>query len=164
LSVFNRFQLLKIKASRKENVMRKYLSLVVAVALLLGIAPMISARSGPPIPDAIWVDDVLYGVILTPNSLPPHGPKDGLYNFTNLNGQRSVGESKPGDQDYNGGRWQVTLLAYTEDGLAIFDADDDGVADYELTNWEQVQDHIGLGHLEVIGDGPSFTCPLKPQH
>jgi hypothetical protein len=144
--------------------MQKLFAVIVILAFLIGAAPMVSAQSGPPIPDAIWADDVLYGVIVTPNSLPPHGPKDGIYSFTNLEGQRSVAESKPGDRDYNGGRWQVTLLAFTADGLEIHDANNDGVADFELTNWEQVQQHIGLGHLEVVGDGPSFTCPLKPQH
>ena len=144
--------------------MRRIFAFTVILALTFGAAPNLLAQSGPPVPDAIWVDDVLYGTIVTPNSLPPHGPKDGIYAFTNLDGQRSVGEARPGDRDYNGGRWQVILLAFTESGLDIHDANNDGVADFELTNWEQVQNHIGLGHLEVTGQGPSFSCPLKPQH
>ncbi len=146
--------------------MRVIIAIVMTLSLVFGLAPIISAQSGPPVPNAIWADGILFGVVLTPNSLPPHGPKDGLYNFGNsgLTGQRSVSESKPGDRDYNGGRWQVTLVAYTASGIAYFDPDGDGAVNSEMTSWEEVEQNISAGRLEVIGPGPSFTCPLKPQH
>ena len=141
--------------------MKKLLIAAFALAVTAAVAaPGQGKKLGPPARDAFWVDDQLYRTIATPTSLPDRGPKDGLYVFTNLEGQRPVGEAKPGDQDYNGGRWQVVLLAFTEAGLAAHDPDDDGVANFELTNWEQVEAHIGLGHLEVAGLGPSFVCPV----
>jgi hypothetical protein len=100
--------------------------------------------------------------VVTPTALPDRGPKDGIFAFTNLDGQRSVAEAKPGDRDYNGGRWQVILLAFTEEGLEVHDADSDGMADFELMSWEEVVAHIQLGHLTVIGYGPSFVCPVIP--
>jgi hypothetical protein len=144
--------------------MRKALTLAIVFSFSLVFCSFLWARSGPPVPNAIWADGILFGTVPTPNSLPPHGPKDGLYNFTNLTGQRAVAESKPGDRDYNGGRWQVTLLEYTQSGLAFFDPDGDGVANSEMTSWEMVQDHINMGHLAVVGPGPSFSCPMIPQH
>jgi hypothetical protein len=120
------------------------------------------AQVGPPIPDALWADGQLYRTVATPTALPDRGPKDGIFAFTNLAGQRSVAEAKPGDRDFNGGRWQVVLLAFTDEGLAVHDADGDGMADFELDDWEEVLTHIHLGHLEVIGYGPSFVCPVIP--
>ena len=137
--------------------LRIFLTATVATAALALVA---IAGQGPPAMDAIWADGSLYGTLDTGNQLPDKGPKDGLYVFTNLDGQRAVSEAKPGDPDYNGGRWQVYPLEFTEVGLEVHDEDGDGVADFELTSWEMVETHIGLGHLERLGMGPSFTCPL----
>lgn len=136
---------------------------ILALAVTLVFGQMVIAGVGPPAPDAFWVDGALYATVGTPSNLPDHGPKDGIYVFTNLNGQRPVAEAKPGDHDYNGGRWQVTLLEFTPQGLAVHDADGDGNADFELTSWEMVQQHMGLGHLVVAGQGPSFVCPVIKQ-
>lgn len=128
-----------------------------AAVLLLIVSPVVAG--GPP-GGTIWADGMAFRTIATPSVLPDRGPKDGIYVFDNLDGQNAVAESKPGDQDYNGGRWQVYVLTFTEDGLAVHDANDDGVADFELTSWEMVQQHIGLGHLEQTAIGPSFVCPM----
>lgn len=115
-----------------------------------GMVIVAVAGNGPPVPDAIWADGVLYATVPTPSNLPDHGPKDGLYVFTNLMDQRPVSESKPGDHDYNGGRWQVYLI----------NAINPGNIPGELTSWEEVQSYINSGDLEVSGMGPSFVCPL----
>jgi hypothetical protein len=136
------------------------LASIFVLAATLAFGPLVHAGVGPPAPNSFWVDGSMYATVGTPTSLPNHGPKDGIYVFTNLDGQKPVAEAKPGDHDYNGGRWQVTLLEYTEEGLNHFDADDDGVADFELTSWEMVQDSMGMGYLVVAGQGPSFVCPV----
>jgi len=130
------------------------------VASLMVMAFAVGATAGGPPGGAIWADGMAYKTIATPGDLPAHGPKDGLFVFVGLDGQNPVAEAKPGDMDYNGGRWQVYLVAFTDDGLAIHDSNGDGVADFELTSWEMVQHHIMLGHLEPAGMGPSFVCPL----
>lgn len=144
----------------------KKATLFAVTVFVLGLASITFAAGkgpvGPPTPNAVWADGMLYGTILTPTKLPDKGPKDGLFMFEGLDGQHSVAESKPGDRDYNGGRWQSTVLRFTEEGLAVHDADDDGVADFELTSWEDVMHHWkDLGHFEEVGMGPSFVCPLK---
>jgi hypothetical protein len=145
------------RKSRKLSL--KYLG-VSFLILTVGIIAVSFAGVGPPALDAIWADGELYGTVATPTELPDQGPKDGLYNFIGLEGQRAVSEAKPGDNDYNGGRWQVYLLSFTDEGKSIHDSDDDGVVDFELTSWEMVNHHISLGHLESAGLGPSLVCPL----
>lgn len=138
--------------------MKKVISTLFVLTLLLTMSS-ISHAGGPP-GGAIWADGHAYKTIATPANFTDNGPKDGIYVFDNLEGQNPVAEAKPGDQDYNGGRWQVYVLSFTEEGLAVHDANNDGVADFQLTSWEQVQTHIGLGHLEMTAVGPSFECPL----
>jgi hypothetical protein len=144
----------------------KYAALasILALASLIILGGQVNAQVGPPAPDAFWVDGALYATVGTPTNLPDRGPKDGIYVFSNLNGQHPVAEAKPGDRDYNGGRWQVTVLEFTQQGLDVHDPDHDGVANFELTSWEMVQQHIGLGHLQVAMPGPSFVCPVIRQH
>ncbi|KAA3634377.1 MAG: hypothetical protein DWP97_07250 [Calditrichaeota bacterium] len=138
--------------------MKRSILLILVLSFSLVAASFVSA-GGPP-GGAIWADGHAYKTIGTPANFPDKGPKDGIYVFDNLEGQNPVAESKPGDKDYNGGRWQVYVLAFTEEGLAIHDANNDGAADFELMSWEDVQTHIGLGHLEQVAVGPSFECPL----
>lgn len=138
--------------------MKKVTLSLFTLLLVISLTSILSA-GGPP-GGAIWADGMVFKTIITPSSLPANGPKDGIYVFDNLGGQNPISETKPGDRDYNGGRWQVYVLAFTDEGLAIHDANDDGVADFQLTSWEEAQAHINLGHLEQVAMGPSFVCPL----
>ena len=138
--------------------MKNTLSIITILTFIIAFSSPIFA-GGPPSGN-FWADGTAYRTVVTPSKLPNKGPKDGLYVFEGLNGQNPVSESKPGDADYNGGRWQVYVLEFTESGLAAHDSDNDGGADFELTSWEDVQTHIGLGHLMQIAMGPSFVCPL----
>ena len=128
-------------------------------AMFIIFAASLAFAGGPP-GGAIWADGYAYKTIDTQNSLPNKGPKDGIYVFANLGGQNPVAESKPCDRDYNGGRWQVYVLEFTESGLLAHDDDGDGIANFQLMSWEMVQTHIGLGHLTQVAMGPSFVCPL----
>jgi hypothetical protein len=101
-----------------------------------------------------------YRTVLTPTHLPDRGPKDGLFVFDGLSGQLPIGEAKPGDRDYNGGRWQVYVVSFTDSGMEAHDPDGDGTVNFQLDSWEMVMHHIDLGHLEMAGMGPSFVCPV----
>ncbi len=140
------------------------LTMLIAGGFILSLsATRVTADpAGPPIPEAIWADGHLFGTVLTPSDLPDKGPKDGIYNFMGQAGQQSVAEAKPGDADYNGGRWNVTLVSFTEAGLAEFDQDMNGEVDEDLTSWEEVQQAISDGYVAVDGPGPTFVCPLIP--
>lgn len=133
--------------------------ITLAMIFTMIMAAVAIAGVGPP-HEGIWADGMLYRTVATPGDLPAKGPKDALYVFTNLEGQHPISEAKPGDRDYNGGRWQVYFVTFTEEGLAIHDADMDGVADFELMSDDAVMHHISLGHLMSDGMGPSFVCPL----
>jgi hypothetical protein len=88
-----------------------------------------------------------------------------IYSFmmSGLEGQRGVAESAPGDRDYNGGRWDVQMVTFTEIGKAVHDPDGDGMVNFELTSAEQVLAHEGLGHIIINDADFYFECPLLPR-
>jgi hypothetical protein len=55
----------------------------------------------------IWADGELFRTVGTPTSLPESGKFDILYQGSFKDGVGAISESKPGDQDYNGGRWDI---------------------------------------------------------
>ncbi len=133
-------------------------------ALLGVLASNVFADRAMRVQDAIWANDTIYDTILTDTNFrsPPAHSTDALYNFgmSGLMGQRAVAESAPGDRDYNGGRWDVKMVMFTTQGLAVHDMDDDGTADFELTNAEAVLAHQELGHIEIMDAEHYFVCPL----
>lgn len=143
--------------------MKKITFMLTATFFMIAlITVMVQAKV---IRNAIWVDGELFGVTLTPNDVPMKGPFDVLYNFaqSGLEGQRSVSETKPGDTDYNGGRWEVLPVTFTELGLSVHDPDGDGTVNFELVSDQEIWEHEALGHL-IIGDPIRyFVCPLHPK-
>jgi hypothetical protein len=81
-----------------------------------------------------------------------------------LSGQRSVAVYAPGDPEYNGGRWNVMVVEYTEAGKALFDPDKDGAVNFELTNAEDLLDAADMGYVTITEAGVHFECPLRSQH
>ena len=70
-----------------------------------------AAKRGAQLGGMIWADGELFGTVGTPTSLnPDHGPFDALFQGGFKDGIGAISESKPGDQDYNGGRWHVYRL------------------------------------------------------
>ena len=115
--------------------------------------------------DVIWANGEIYSTVLTQNSfkMPPAHSVDILFNFeeSGLSGQRPVSDAAPGDRHYNGGRWAVYLVKFTESGKAAHDADGDGAVDFELDSAAMVYHHAEvLGHLEIMPADVYFSCPL----
>lgn len=142
-------------------------ALALVLAASLAAAPAAQAEATPVFEGAIWEDGTLWGTVLTPALLPDDAPEDSfdvIYNFAGaaLTGQRSVSEAAPGDADYNGGRWSVLLVDYTEAGVAAFDTDGDGDVDGELTSDEAVLMAANDGLLTLTGPVLHFSCPLVP--
>src|ERR687887_2063327 len=137
---------------------------ILGTALLATLPAAASAAGAMRVSNAIWADNEIFSTILTPASFtaPPKDSVDLLYNFdmSGLRGQRSVAESMPGDPTYNGGRWWVQMVVFTDLGKSLFDPDGDGVANFELTNAADVLHHASLGHLEIIATKVFFECPL----
>jgi hypothetical protein len=109
-----------------------------------------------------------YGTVGTPAVFmdPPEGTTDTLYNFqmSGLDGQRAISDAAPGDPDFNGGRWAVVPVTFTELGMAVHDPDGDGEVNFELTSADQVHEHVGLGHVVLEPTTIYFECPLLPGH
>jgi hypothetical protein len=90
---------------------------------------------------------------------------DVLYNFgmSGLQGQRAISASAPGDRDYNGGRWSVKVVVFTDAGKAAHDPDGDRFTNFELTSADAVLAHQTLGHFDIIDTSIYFECPLLPR-
>ena len=148
-----------------------------ALILALALVPAALARGGPDnglgatqvFAEALWNDGELYGTVVTPKDVSSNAPAhsfDELYNFGNsgLTGQRSTIEAAPGQTDYNGGRWIVIPVTFTESGLAQFDQDNDGKIDSEFTSNEQVEQAELDGYV-VIGEPVKyFVCTVNKLH
>ena len=137
---------------------------ILGTALLVTLPAAASAAGAMRVSNAIWADNELFSTILTPASFtaPPKDSVDLLYNFdmSGLRGQRSVAESAPGDPTYNGGRWWVQMVIFTDSGKALFDPDGDGAVNFELMSAADVLQHASLGHLEIFPTSVFFECPL----
>ncbi|HSV37763.1 MAG TPA: hypothetical protein VLI04_03290 [Nocardioidaceae bacterium] len=104
--------------------------LTAAAAAVALAGPAYAGVSGP----AFWIDGELYRTVATPTDLSgtgaPASTYDAIYSFGGA--QRNVAEAKPGDRDFNGGRWAVHQLAFPNGyaaALAAGDANGNGSID-----------------------------------
>ena len=129
--------------------MRKKIMVITLAAfvLVLGFASIAEA-GGPLGRKTVWVDGELFGTMVAPAVFDPaNGPFDELYacgDGTFKDGVPLISESKPGDQDYNGGRWHLNVLkaGSTCDEIA------DSVEGLDLGDFESTDTY--------------FECPLLP--
>ena len=143
--------------------MRIAIVTIMTVVLMLGLGSVIFAQGGITLPEFIWVNGTIYATDSSQVQSDSSGQRNGLYIFKNLMWQRPVAEAGPGDKDYQNGKWQVTYLEYTPKGLAMFDVNNDGHAEFELTSWQKVQYYMNeLGCFKVTDKGPSFNSPINP--
>jgi hypothetical protein len=123
-----------------------------AIALLASIGASGVLAGGPP-SLGFYVDDVRYRTVGTPTDFfgtgAPLSTYDKIYNLgTGIN----VAEAKPGDTDFNGGRW----LVYTVTWAA-------GVTPVQYTNDQQILDAQEQGLLTINPDPvKAFFCNVAP--
>jgi hypothetical protein len=129
--------------------MRRFVSLLAALGLLATLAASPAAAGGPP-SLSFYVDGVQFRTIGTPTDLSDTGaPADSYDRIYALGGDlANVAEAKPGDQDYNGGRWMVLPVTWNTTPV-------------QLTSAEQVLAYAEAGML-TIGTTPVklFVCPV----
>ena len=112
--------------------MRRLATAFLAAGLVASALASAAAAGGPP-KLAFYVDDVRYRTVGTPTDFSGTGAPADTYDtiYALGNGLANVAESKPGDTDFNGGRWAVrpitwytTPVQLTNDGqvLALADA------------------------------------------
>jgi len=98
---------------------------LLALGGLVLAAPAQAGVTGP----AFWIDGSLYRTVATPTDLShtgaPSSTFDAIYSFAGA--QANVAEAKPGDTDFNGGRWAVHELAFPSGyAAALASGDDNG--------------------------------------
>jgi hypothetical protein len=91
-------------AVRAGTLLATTILIVATDSALLAQGPLPRPRS--------WADCALFDGVVTPTTLPVKGAFDELYmNPAGFkNGVNLISESKPGDPDYNGGRWHLNVL------------------------------------------------------
>jgi len=140
-------------------------STLVVLICLSGVSAIAkSEKAAQRVEDLIWADGRIYDTILTGASFtsPPSHSVDILYNFamSGLEGQRPVSDAWPGNKNYNGGRWWVHFVVFTDAGKALHDAIEDGIVDFELMSAEEILLHEAMGYLTIMPSSVYFSCPL----
>lgn len=129
---------------------RLHLAAVTALTLSLSLAGM--ARAGGPPGIGFYVDGELYRTLGTPTDFSGTGaPGHSFDTIYVLGGElRAVAEAKPGDPDFNGGRWVVIGVTWH-------------VTPYQITDAEGVLAAEDAGHLTIAATPMRwFECPVIP--
>jgi hypothetical protein len=141
-------------------------SLVVGVVLATAVA-VGTARaggSGGVTGPAFYVNGQLYRTVNTPTDFSNTGASDGsfdtIYDFGGL--QPNVATAAPGDPGYNGGRWRVHALAFTNYAAAVSQFDTNGSGNFDSAS--EVQAALAAGAAQDTGVVKSFECPVIRVH
>ena len=132
---------------------RRLASAIAAGTLLLALGASSVAAGGPP-SLAFFVDGVQYRTVGTPTDFSNTGaPASSFDRIYALGGDlQNVAEAKPGDRDYNGGRWMVLPVTWA-----------DGVTPTQLTSAEMVLQYATDGKLTIASvPVKMFECPVIP--
>ena len=133
--------------------LRRLASGLAAAALLASLGVSSVAAGGPP-SLAFYVDDVRYRTIATPTDVSGTGAPLSSYDriYALGPGLINVAESKPGDTDFNGGRWAVYPVTWTP-----------GVTPMQATNDAQVLAWELAGYLTIATEPVKlFACTVNP--
>jgi hypothetical protein len=120
--------------------------------LLVSVAASAVAAGGPP-SLAFYVDDVRYRTVSAPTDFTNTGAPSFTYDriYALGNGLANVAEAKPGDTDFNGGRWAVYPVTWAT-----------GVAPVQLTNDADVLAWEEAGLLSIADEPVKlFFCSVN---
>ncbi len=138
------------------------IALLVALALTvaLGAASSAVAGSGGVTGPAIYVNGQLYRTVNTPTDFSKTGAPDSsfdtIYDFGGL--QLNVATAAPGDPGYNGGRWRVHALSFTNYAAAVAQFDANGSGNFDSAS--EVNAALAAGAAKDLGVVKSFECPV----
>lgn len=143
--------------------MRKLLLLAIVAALLAipGSAFAAGNGAGGVTGPAFYVDGELYRTVGTPSDLSNTGAPDHSFDVIYaIAEQTNVATAAPGDQDYNGGRWRVHALSFTDYDAAVAAVDANGSGD--LDSAAEVHAAMAGGFVSADDIVASFVCPVIP--
>ncbi len=144
--------------------MRKttFISTLLGAALLLvpGAAAAAGHGAGGVTGPAFYVDGELYRTVGTPTDLsrtraPAHS-FDTIYAISDQD--HNVATAAPGDRGYNGGRWMVHALSFTDYDAALeaVDANDSG----DIDSYAEIRAALDAGLAADDGVIRQFVCPV----
>ena len=138
--------------SLASKLTRRIVAAGAAVTLLASIGASGVLAGGPP-SLGFYVDDVRYRTVGTPTDFFGTGAPESTYDkIYNLGTGINVADSKPGDRDFNGGRWLVYVVTWAG-----------GVAPVQYTNVEQIYAAEDAGLLTINPDPvKAFFCNVAP--
>ncbi len=129
---------------------RRLIAAASAVGLMASIGASGVLAGGPP-SLGFYVDDIRYRTVGTPTDFFGTGAPESTYDrIFNLGTGINVAEAKPGDRDFNGGRWLVYTVTWN-------------VTPVQYTNVEDIYAAAERGDL-VIDPEPvrAFFCNVAP--
>jgi hypothetical protein len=129
---------------------------------LLGTAGVAAADgAGGATGPAFYVDGQIYRTVNTPTDLSTTGAPassfDTIYEFFGVQ-PFNVATAAPGDAGYNGGRWRVHGLQFSDYAAAVAAFDTNHSGDFDST--EEVAAALAAGAAIDIGVVKSFVCPV----
>ena len=128
------------------------------MAMAAGAVPAAAGVTGP----AFYVDGTMYRTVGTPTDLSRTGAPahswDVIYDFGGV--QPAVATAAPGDRDYNGGRWQVHAVSFTDYSAAVALADANGSGDIDSD--AELAVALDAGLAVDGGVAKQFVCPVIP--
>ena len=117
--------------------MRRLFSLLAGLGLILSIAGAPVSAGGPP-SLSFYIDGARYRTVGTPTDFTGTGAPSSTYDkiYALGSGLVNVAEAKPGDRDFNGGRWAVYPVTWNTTPV-------------QLTSAEQVEAYADAGWLSI---------------
>ena len=132
---------------------RRLATAATGAALIISVAASTVAAGGPP-SLAFYVDDVRYRTVGTPTDFTNTGAPEFTYDriYALGSGLINVAETKPGDTDFNGGRWAVYPITWAA-----------GVTPVQLTNDHDILAWADAGLLSIAASPVKlFFCSVSP--
>jgi hypothetical protein len=130
-----------------------------ATCALAGASAALAGSGGVTGP-AIYVNGHLYRTVNTPTDLSNTGAPDSsfdtIYDFGGL--QLNVATAAPGDPGFNGGRWRVHALSFTNYAAAVAQFDTNGSGNFDSAS--EVNAALAAGAAQDLGVVKSFECPV----
>jgi hypothetical protein len=144
--------------------MRRLALIPVVLAAAVAAGTALASGSGGVTGPAFYVDGQLYRTVNTPTDLSHTGAPDKsfdtIYDFGGL--QPNVATAAPGDRGFNGGRWRVHALSFTDYAAALQQFDTNGSGDFDSA--AEVGAALAAGAAVDTGVVKSFECPVIRVH